>query len=43
MKILQTNYYRRKIVHNQDQGKGDENDTLQQGIKFWPNIIDMGV
>ena len=27
----------------QDQSKGDENDTLQKRIKFWPNIIDMEV
>ena len=25
-----------------DQGKGDQIDTLQNRIKLWPNIIDMG-
>ena len=27
----------------QNQGKGHQNDTLQNRIKFWPNFTDMGV
>ena len=31
-----------KIFNLQDQGKCDENDTLQKRSKFWPNVTDMG-
>ena len=32
----------KKFFSRQDQGKCDENDTLQKRIKFWLNVIDMG-
>ena len=33
--------YNKNFCH-QDQGKCDENNTLQKRIKFWLNVIDMG-
>ena len=32
-----------KTFNRQDQGKCDENDTLQKRIKHWPNVFDMGL